>query len=672
VSFQILDIVVYGPTDEPRVVSLRPGQMNIITGSSKSGKSALVPIVDYCLGASECAVAHGPIRNTVEWYAVRLAVGDQQVFVARQAPPRGGESNSAVYYEVGATVQIPPKSGLAANTSVDAAVELLSRDAGIVDNRHTPPPGQTRAPLAATIKHAVHFCFQPQDEIISRKKLFYQQSDHWIEQSIQDSLPYFVGAIGDDHIIKVGRLRQLRHEHRKLMQRLAEAEAIRGEGSGRAAGLLREASDLGTVDLPIAGITFDESVALLRQVLDRQIATASEQGVDGADEYAQLIETRDRLAQQLRRADEDYQAARKLIRERTGYSKETTEKAGRLRSIGLFEATTTGQTHSCPLCMSELADLPNDVELKQALTLLEQQLGDVAQGNPHLERLTARLEEQVNGIRTQLSGTQQALYDLQRQRREVAEYRDYVARLAHVRGRISIYLESVPSEAVEVSDIAVKADALSAQIAALEEELSQSAVEERLESIVSVISRYVTEYGRRLALEHSENPLRFHPKKLTVIADTPTGPIPMEKMGSGENWVGYHLAAHLAVHRLFVGSARPVPRFLFLDQPSQVYFPADRDTTGRLEVGREGAPLDEDRAAVLRMFELLHDHVADLDGEFQIVLTEHADPMAEWYQAAVVERWRDGVKLIPQEWIDTLAQPSGPEGAQEPDEGSTS
>jgi len=100
-------------------------------------------------------------------------------------------------------------------------LELLSRDAGIVDNRHTPPPGQTRAPLAATIKHAVHFCFQPQDEIISRKKLFYQQSDHWIEQSIQDSLPYFVGAIGDDHIIKVGRLRQLRHEHRKLMQRLS-------------------------------------------------------------------------------------------------------------------------------------------------------------------------------------------------------------------------------------------------------------------------------------------------------------------------------------------------------------------------------------------------------------------------------------------------------------------
>lgn len=667
-SFQILDIVLYGPPDQPRTLTLRPGSLNVITGSSKSGKSALVPIVDYCMGSSDCTVAHGPIRDTVEWYALRLRVGQQQVFIARQAPAKGGESNSAVHYDVGATVQIPPKSALAANMNVDAAVELLSRDAGIVDNKHTPPLGQTRAPLAATIKHALHFCFQPQDEIISRKKLFYQQSDHWVEQTIQDSLPYFVGAIGDDHIVKVGRLRQLKHEHRKLMQKITEAEAIRGEGSGRVSTLLREASDLGMVVLSTPALTFEESVTLLRQVLEQQVPTALEQGVGaaGAGEYAQLIEERDRVAQQLRRAEEDFQAARKLIGERRGYSNETVEKAGRLRSIGLFPAS--AESHACPLCATQLSELPDDAELTEALTLLEQQLGDVAQGNPHLERLATRLEEQVNSLRTQMAETQQALFALQRQRLEVATYRDFLARSAHVRGRISIYLESVPTVAVEMLDIVSKADALHKQIAALEEELSQSAVEERLESIVSVISQYITEYGRRLALEHSDHPLRFNAKKLTVVADTLSGSIPMDKMGSGANWVGYHIAAHLAFHRLFVEAQRPVPRFLFIDQPSQVYFPADRDSQGQLRVGRDGAPVDEDRAAVLRMFELIRDHVAGLNGAFQVVLTEHADPTADWYQDAVVERWREGIKLIPQDWIDSLAAPPAAE-AETPADG---
>ena len=41
----------------------------------------------------------------------------------------------------------------------------------------------------------------------------------------------------------------------------------------------------------------------------------------------------------------------------------------------------------------------------------------------------------------------------------------------------------------------------------------------------------------------------------------------MARMGSGENWVGYHLIAHLALHQWFVQRQRPVPSFLFLDQP---------------------------------------------------------------------------------------------------------
>ena len=71
-SFQITEIVLYGPVEEPRVLALRPGELNIITGRSRTGKPALISIVGYCLGAGECGVAFGPIRSTVEWYALRL------------------------------------------------------------------------------------------------------------------------------------------------------------------------------------------------------------------------------------------------------------------------------------------------------------------------------------------------------------------------------------------------------------------------------------------------------------------------------------------------------------------------------------------------------------------------------------------------------------------------
>jgi hypothetical protein len=119
----------------------------------------------------------------------------------------------------------------------------------------------------------------------------------------------------------------------------------------------------------------------------------------------------------------------------------------------------------------------------------------------------------------------------------------------------------------------------------------------------------------------------------------------MERMGSGENWVGYHLIAHFALHKWFVERGRPVPRFLFVDQPSQVYFPEDRDWE-QTDEGERG----EDRDAVGRMYRLALNIVERLSPDFQIIITDHANIHEEWFQNCIVERWREGKKLVPESW----------------------
>jgi hypothetical protein len=96
-SFQILDIVLYGFNGERRILALHPGQLNIITGASKTGKTALIEILDYCLGSDECKIPEGIIRSAVEWVGVRLQVTGGQVFVGRKLPKRGEASSSEVY-----------------------------------------------------------------------------------------------------------------------------------------------------------------------------------------------------------------------------------------------------------------------------------------------------------------------------------------------------------------------------------------------------------------------------------------------------------------------------------------------------------------------------------------------------------------------------------------------
>ncbi|NKX17441.1 DUF3732 domain-containing protein [Ochrobactrum pseudogrignonense] len=96
--------------------------------------------------------------------------------------------------------------------------------------------------------------------------------------------------------------------------------------------------------------------------------------------------------------------------------------------------------------------------------------------------------------------------------------------------------------------------------------------------------------------EHSGSSLRLDVKKLTVVANTVDGPIPLNRMGSGENWVGYHVLSHLAIHWWLRERTAPY-RFLIFDQPTQAYYPPDIS-----EGGLEQIEKDADRAAVKALF----------------------------------------------------------------------
>jgi hypothetical protein len=122
-------------------------------------------------------------------------------------------------------------------------------------------------------------------------------------------------------------------------------------------------------------------------------------------------------------------------------------------------------------------------------------------------------------------------------------------------------------------------------------------------------------------------------------------------MGGGENWVGYHLVAFAALHGHLISQNRPVPRFLMLDQPSQVYFPQDRPMHAKTE------ELDEDEIAVLRMFRFLKDVTDTLEHKLQIIVMDHADLHDDFFQDAVVQRWRKGEALIPRDWIAPNSTP---------------
>ena len=160
---QILEVLLYSHDGRRRSIEFRPGALNIITGESRSGKSALIEIIRYCLGSTELRVPAGVISESVAWFGLRLRLSSGEAFVGRPVPPSGQATTNAAMLRMATEVHVPDAAELSPNTNTDALISVLGGAIGITKNEASIPTTATRPPVEATLAHALFFCFQRQD-----------------------------------------------------------------------------------------------------------------------------------------------------------------------------------------------------------------------------------------------------------------------------------------------------------------------------------------------------------------------------------------------------------------------------------------------------------------------------------------------------------------------------
>lgn len=644
-TMQILKIAVYGFNGKLREISFDIGKVNIITGASKKGKSSLLDIVEYCLGSSECNVAAGYVRNSVAWYGLLLQFPDTRVFIARAAPLQGGKSNSSARLDVGVDIDVPEASELIQTTNIDAVVGYLTSKVGVPENITEVPDHQTRSPISVGFKHSRYYLFQNQDEIAAKKILFHRQAEPHLPQAIKDTLPYFLGAADDGRLAELERLRALKQKKSVLAKKIREVESLKGDGLGRGYALLSEAAEVGIYSGNL--IPSDEQLLVDLRKVAAWAPGIAEEGPD-ISRVAALEDARRHLQEKKAETRMKLKEAHEYRDSFHGYDGALIEQGKRLRSIGLFEKLHSAHS-SCPICDSQAYAESNYVSaLKAAAERVSRRIGTVERGVPRIGSLISGLESEDGRLAAELKKVRLELEGVRAAQVDSASRLSDEERRWRVVGRISLYLDSVDWNQ-DISHLVRDLDELGREIEQLEERLSPDVLQEKLASQLNCIAEDMTRWARDLGLEHSEHRIRLDVKQLTVVADTPHGPTPLYQMGSGENWVGYHLVTYLALAKWFIEQRRPVGRFVFFDQPTQVYFPSDSAVTGGLEeIGR-----DEDRAAVRRMFEWIFRVTAELSPNLQVIITDHADIQEDWFQAAVRDvKWRGEHALIPRDWYE--------------------
>lgn len=638
---QINKIILYSHKGQIRELTFNLGKVNIITGESKSGKSALIEIVNYCLASSSCDIPEGIIRDTVSYFSVWLTFDDgESVFIARENPNVKGIQSSTTVCLIRGVESLPPLDEINSNFNVETLKEFLTRKIGISENLHI-PDSLTREPLKANFKHSRFYCYQPQYLVADPHQLFYNQNKEFVPQSIKDTLPYFLGAVNEDSLLVESEITQLKKFLNRLIREKREGEKIKNEGISQAFSLIEEAKEIGILDKNVNPENQKDAYIQLEKVANWEYQPLEVKAEDSA--IKQLIDRRHELKVELGKISDNRKAATDYLKSSFGYSTEAKQQEIRLESINLYDSDLEINSKICPLCDSPLVNPSTTVQnINSALESIRNDLKFTKAESPRIQSYIDSVESQYHSIETELKKVEKSISAIYAANEKARTIRDLNIRRGKIIGRVSLFLESVDVN-LETNNIDSQIENLKSRILDLEKSVDSESEKEKLLSILNKINLQMSKWVNDLDVEYENNPIRFDINRLTMFIDTDLKPIALPQIGSGANWVAYHLLIVFALHQHFIQNKRPLPRFIIIDQPTQVYYPPEK-TNNLVEVS-------SDEIAVTKMFDFMFKVVSGLTPNLQVIITDHAYLMNnEDFKSAVTEIWRDGLKLIPSEW----------------------
>jgi Protein of unknown function (DUF3732) len=641
---QLLALGLYSHDGQVRVLRFKAGSLNVISGISRTGKTEIIKIVDFCAGRKTPQLAPGPITRKVAWFAAVFVASDGRRVVVARPQPRGRTMSSAML-AFGTDADLPEYKDLTANADVAAVRRALDDLLGL-GRYEAEEWGGTRERLRASVSHAIQFCLQSQTELMSPAFLFHRGNDERVAKDFRELFPYFIGAVDEDIIAMRRRTAELRRQLREVRQQLTEAEERIKTLTVRDRSLLNRAIEVGLASRTAADS--DNPREELRAFAALGVPGHVQEVDDAQSRLRELRVELDRARADLHQWRERRAALRLLDEDRGGHASELVVQAGRLGIVSSMHAgahPVDGRT--CVACGAELEQPDPTLEqleldlrhLQSQLTTLTGASGDVVAAEREVNGRIQKAQERLAEARSQFEaaiGADEASQDLARRAEQQA----------FVRGAIHQHLATATElgEAARV-ELQERIRVLADELATAESDPRIASEREEVEARLEGMADRMTQWARELSLEAADDGLvRIDRSTLNVAIGTSHGRIDLAAMGSGANHVGYHLVAHLALHRHFVLEQRPVPRFVVFDQPSLPYFP-------RGVVDLDAAANDVDWQAVKSMFVLTDGVVRSLDGALQVLITDHAAYAGEeWFDEALVEDWHTGTKLVPDSW----------------------
>jgi hypothetical protein len=669
-KLKIKNIILYPTSTEhnPRVITFDTEKLNIITGYSQRGKSAIIDIIDYCLASGECNIPVGKIRESVSVYALYLELDEEYYFLARE---NYEESKSIMYFfkenikgenrDLRSNKWLSNKSEYKVNTSF--VKKMLSELAGF--KNYTSDDESNTFNSSASFRDTAAFQFQTQNIIANPATMFFK-TDSWEHlQKLKTIFPLILGYSSYEIIALENEISELEKQKTRLVNLLENLKEQYENWQGEVYKYYSEAVSLGLTNTDID--IKSASVNRIKNALDTIILSAKKGELyqkGSANRFSEkaieLINSRDSLIRELNISKNNLYKIEQLEQSKEDYLDDVIkEKENRLRPVDWF--LQQNGTNLCPFCDSESSKAIDElISLNEARKFNREIINEAKSLNYDFEKEKKLIITEITKYENSITQLEVNLDIFLKQEKEfkqgLKDTYEYVGKIEHA---ISNLKKIEPS-----GELSNEIEVLNGNIATKKTALKRLNDKFDKESSLRKLSKLIGKYVSILSIESKENRIvHLDPdSSLNIkIEDTKTkNKYYLARLGSGANYMGYHLSTIFGLHEFFWQlkenkKVNYIPSFLVLDQPSQVYYPESLNTK-RKNIKQDSKDVEDTK----KIFEACIEFLKNTERDVQLILLEHV-PKDMWKDfnpdnINLVEEWRgtegnsDFNALIPQEW----------------------
>ena len=633
-----------------RKVSFVANKINIITGASRTGKSAIIPIIDYCLGSSKCTIPVDTIRNACSWFGVLFSLNKEQMLLCRREP--GSKiATGDMFILRGKDLVIP--DAISANTNVNEVNNLLNElfQMSFLELDPTTKDFSARP----SYRDFMAFIFQPQNIVANADVMFYKTDTMEHRQRLINIFPYALGAVTPKVLAARQELEKLRKQRDRLLRDIEAVKDVSEQWRHEVAGWIAQAKEMGLTDIaPNPDLPFDQQIQQLEVItrktdLDSRITAESIK--DMSAELISLRKEEGAISSTLFALQKRHSEMLQLRNSMNQYEESLQIQVQRLE-ISSWLRSLTDSDGPCPLCNHAHPGVAEELDtLCTAISEIEKTAGDMKSVPAAFEREMQIVENDIARYTEQLVAVRGRIANESRRKTDAANQKFTLSEISRFLGRLEASLQTYERIGQD-SDLNARLSDVAAKIVELSSIVNESEIKKKQDAAIKYINQKTSEIVQQLDAEHPDDPVEFLIKDLTLKVKSPSGRDDyLWEIGSASNWLAYHVATILAFQQFFqTRGSVSVPNFVIFDQPSQVYFPQLRQKTD----GENLDIPDEDKLAARKIFSAMSKYLQATDHKVQIIVTEHADEdiWGDVQEIHLVERWRgNNTKLIPLEWL---------------------